>query len=607
MLNVHHYLAIRIAHQKKESNRSIARRLHHSQETVATAIASETGVPPRYKRTKAITHPKLGAFVARIDAVLFADESAPPKQRHTAMQLYRRLVNEDGYRGKYDQVRRYVKQHRRDRRETLVPLDHAPGERIECDFGQVAVDYPDGRRAKDVLIVTWSFSHAVFMIATPNQRTESVLHGMTTAFEFFGCVASEVWWDNPKTIATTVLQGRERVLNHDYAALASHYRFDPRACMPRKGQEKPDAESGVKAMQKRACTPVPQVLDDEEFNAHLLAFCKSEMNRKVSGQTQTIGERFEIDKRHAIELPKHRFDPCISKSVLVDKYQTATFENNRYSVPKWAAFQVATVKGYVDRVEIIQDNQVIAQHVRSYKTDHWVVEPLHYVAALSMRPHALDHSRVFKDWVLPPIFNELRTRLEREHGANSGIRQYIRVLQMLTTHSAQRIAEAVKRLWHRERLRSDLIQIKAEEIANAGESGPSVNSSAPAKTQRPPARESEALPACRDDSPRSESTNRAGDHLNPDGAVENGTTTGADREHAGVQVIATSTDPPTPRHPFTHVPKPDLRRFNQLLPSYQTSYEGDPTDEHDHTQPHPSVAAEAQPQGAEITHDAGRA
>jgi len=598
MLNVQDYLSIRIAHQKKESKRSIARRLHHSQLTVATAIASETGVPAGYKRSKPAPHPKLGGFMARIDAILLSDESAPPKQRHTAMQLYRRLVNEDGYRGKYDQVRRYVKKQTRDRRETLVPLDHAPGERIECDFGEVAVDYPDGRQTQDVLIVTWSFSHAVFMIATPNQRTESVLHGMTSAFEFFGCVATEVWWDNPKTIATTVLQGRERKLNNDYAALASHYRFDPRACMPAKGQEKPDAESGVKAMQRRACTPVPQVKDDAEFNAHLLSFCKSEMNRKVSGQqvgpsgqTQTIGERFEIDKRHAVELPRHRFDPCISRSVLIDKYQTATFENNRYSVPKWAAFLTASVKGYVDRVEIIQSDRVIARHARSYKKDHWIVEPLHYVAALSVRPHALDHSNVFRDWKLPPIFNELRQRLEREHGANAGIRQYIRVLQMLTTHSSERIAEAVKRLWHREHLRGEQIQAKADEIAAANTREP-----AREKSERPPARDSEAVPGC-----RGESTQRGGDPLNPNGTVENTVINGAVKNGA-----TTGADPPPSTHPAVHVPRPDLRRFNQLLSSYKPFQQGELIDECSYTQPHASVAAEAQPQGIEIAHDAGR-
>ena len=96
MLNVHDYLAIRVAHQHDESKRSIARRLHHSQATVAKAIASPTGLPDKYRRKAPAAYPKLGPFVARIDAILEADESAPPKQRHTAMQVYRRLVSEEG-------------------------------------------------------------------------------------------------------------------------------------------------------------------------------------------------------------------------------------------------------------------------------------------------------------------------------------------------------------------------------------------------------------------------------------------------------------------------------------------------------------------------------
>jgi transposase len=29
---------------------------------------------------------------------------------------------------------------------------------------------------------------------------------MVAAFEFYGAVAQEVWWDNPKTVATLILQ-----------------------------------------------------------------------------------------------------------------------------------------------------------------------------------------------------------------------------------------------------------------------------------------------------------------------------------------------------------------------------------------------------------------
>jgi hypothetical protein len=91
-----------------------------------------------------------------IDAILADDEKAPPKQRHTASQVFRRLRDEHGYRGSYDQVRRYVGQHRRDRRETFILLAHDPGQRLEADFGHIYVDFPDGRRQVPVLINVWS-------------------------------------------------------------------------------------------------------------------------------------------------------------------------------------------------------------------------------------------------------------------------------------------------------------------------------------------------------------------------------------------------------------------------------------------------------------------
>lgn len=566
MLSVQKYLAIRVAYEKDESKRAIARRLHHSQKTVASVIASETGRPQPYQRTTPPTYSKLGRFIPIIEQILKEDETAPRKQCHTAAQVYRRLVKDNEYRGKYDQVRRYINQRRRAQHQTLIPLDHAPGQRMECDFGEIAVDYPDGRRTTDVLIVTWSFSHAIFMLAVPNQRTESVLAGMVAAFEFFGCIGREVWWDNPKTIATVVLRGRERVLNQDYAALASHYRFDPCACMPGRGQEKPDVESGVKALQRRACTPVPAVEDLAELNRRLLAFCCTERDRTVSGQTQTIGQRFELDRQAAILLPAHRFDPCISQAVRIDKYQTATFEHNRYSVPKWAAFTDATVKAYTDRIEIVQAEKVLARHARSYGRDQWIVDPLHYVAALSMRPHALDHSNVFRDWRLPAVFGELRDRLQREHGANAGIRQYIRVLQLLPQHPAERVAESIRRLWHRVHLRSEYIEAKAGELAQAG--------GAPAmKNDSSPARQREAV----------------NPEPDPIGAVKNAAITGADSSRG---------------HPSVHVPSPDLRRFNQLLSSF---HPGEPDHEHVQSQLVTRLAAASQPQVPEAADHAGRA
>jgi transposase len=151
MLTVLDYLEIRKAHAAGESIRSIAARLGHCQKSVRRAIRSPTGEPLPYTRTKPTGYPKLGPFVPIIQQILRDDESAPRKQRHHARRIYERLKAEHGYAGSYYPVRRYVASLRQSSRETFMRLDHLPGRRMEFDFGQVQVDYPDGRRTTDVL------------------------------------------------------------------------------------------------------------------------------------------------------------------------------------------------------------------------------------------------------------------------------------------------------------------------------------------------------------------------------------------------------------------------------------------------------------------------
>src|SRR5262249_58478398 len=88
----------------------------------------------------------------------------------------------------------------------------------------------------------------------------------------------------------------------------------------------------------------------------------------------------------------------------VDKYQTVRFDRNRYSVPRACAYRAVTVKGYVERVEVVDQGQVVARHARSYGRGEQVLDPLHYLAALGRRPAALDHAPVLRDWRLSPSF-----------------------------------------------------------------------------------------------------------------------------------------------------------------------------------------------------------
>ena len=110
MLTVEDYARIRLAHRDGLSVRSIAKQFHHSRRKVREALAEAE--PRKYRRREAASAPKLDPVKSVIEQILRDDETAPPKQRHTAKQIHRRLVAEHAYTGGYDQVRRYVKRRR---------------------------------------------------------------------------------------------------------------------------------------------------------------------------------------------------------------------------------------------------------------------------------------------------------------------------------------------------------------------------------------------------------------------------------------------------------------------------------------------------------------
>ena len=460
MLTVDDYGKIRRAHRDGMSIRELSRTFGHSRRKIRQVLVEPE--PRPYVRGSPHC-PKLGAFHAVIDQILTDDETAPPKQRHTAMQVFRRLVAEEGYRGGYDAVRRYISKRRHRQRPTFIPLDHEPGQRQEADFGHIYVDFPDGRRQVPVLLLTWSYSHAPFAIAMPTERIEAILSGMVAGFEFFGMVGREVWWDNPKTVATAILRGRQRQMQERYAALASHYRFDPKFCMPASGWEKPHVENRVYDLQRRWATPVPKVRDHDQLNAHLQRCCLAELDRAVAGQTQSIGERFEQDKAAALPLPAYGFDPCVTAPAKVDHYQRVQFDRARYSVPR-SSEAVVTVKAYPDHVEIISRGQVVARHRRRYDGGQ-ELDPLHYLVTLGRRPAALDHSNVYRRWDLPAVFGELRAKLEQRHGTSIGVRQYIRVLQLLADHPMKRVRRAIEDVRFEAALDDDRVRRRAEHLA----------------------------------------------------------------------------------------------------------------------------------------------
>ena len=125
MRTVDDFAEIRRLHRDGLSTRRIARQLGVGRDTIRKALNHPEPTP--YTLTHPRAAPTFDPVRPLVDAILDADVHAPRKQRHTASQIYRRLVAEHGYAGSYNPIQRYLKQRRLAARDTFVPLDHPPG------------------------------------------------------------------------------------------------------------------------------------------------------------------------------------------------------------------------------------------------------------------------------------------------------------------------------------------------------------------------------------------------------------------------------------------------------------------------------------------------
>jgi hypothetical protein len=90
MFAVETYAAVRrFVIVEGKSRREAARVFGLSRETISKMC--RFSVPPGYARSRAPERPKLGPLIPVIDAILEADKTAPPKQRHTAKRIFERL------------------------------------------------------------------------------------------------------------------------------------------------------------------------------------------------------------------------------------------------------------------------------------------------------------------------------------------------------------------------------------------------------------------------------------------------------------------------------------------------------------------------------------
>jgi hypothetical protein len=137
-------------------------------------------------------------------------------------------------------------------------------------------------------------------------------------------------------------------------------------------------------------------------------------------------------------MPKP-FDGYVESSARVSSTCLVTVKRNRYSVPcEWAG-RAVSVRLYPNRVLIVAEHTVIADHTRVVDRDHTVFDWQHYMPLIERKPGALRNGAPFED--LPPALQTLRRALLRHPG---GDRVMAKVLAAVPVFGLEAVLVAVE-------------------------------------------------------------------------------------------------------------------------------------------------------------------
>jgi hypothetical protein len=241
-----------------------------------------------------------------------------------------------------------------------------------------------------------------------------------------------------------VLKGKERNFNSRFTQLCSHYLFEPIGCTPAAGWEKGQVENQVGVARRRFFTPRPKVKDFTELNEHLkqhcIAWAKTHKHPTIAHKT--VWEVYEDERPYLMQLPP-AFDGYAERPARVTPSALVTFDRNRYSVDCSQVGRTVQLRVYAERIVIVSNGHVVAEHNRQFGRGKTVFNPWHYLPALERKPGALRNGAPFKDWDLPEAIQGILERLKRRY--TDWDRQFVAILSAVSLYGLEAVEKACQR------------------------------------------------------------------------------------------------------------------------------------------------------------------
>ena len=421
----------------------IARRTSLSRNTIKTWLKEPVRREMKYARPAGTK--KLDGFVVWLRQALETDARRPRKERRTALRLFEQLQAE-GFSGHYSRVTEFIRAYRAEAgavtaRSAYVPLSFAWGEAFQFDWSEEGIVIGGVWRKVQLAHMKLCASRATWLVAYPGQGHEMLFEAHARGFAGLGGVARRGIYDNMKTAVDRVPgRGKARIVNARFAAMAAHYLFDPDFCNVASGWEKGRVEKGVQDARRRIWQRAleQRFASFAELNAFLAAQClaaREAAHPEYPGMT--IAEAWEHEQPQLMPMPAV-FDGYVELPVRVSSTSLVSVARNRYSVPCAFAGHRVSVRLYPERLVVVADQSIIAEHVRRIDRDRVIYDWQHYVPLVERKPGALRNGAPFAD--LPePLLRLSRALLRRDGGE----RVMAQVLAAVPVHGLEAVLVAV--------------------------------------------------------------------------------------------------------------------------------------------------------------------
>jgi len=233
--------------------RQVAREMGVDPKTVRKYLKQPE--PRRVEKEKR-RRPVLEKVGPRIDELLEEwKHRIKKKHRITSPRVHRKL-REEGYEVSERTIRSYLAERRRRVAEVYIPLVHRAGEEAQIDFFEVTVEVDGVEREVWKFLMRLMYSGRDFVHLYDRCDQVSFLDAHVRAFSYFGGVVRRAVYDNLSAAVKRIVGLRDRELTERFAALASHYLFEPCFARPGEGHDKGGVEGRGKGIRWQHMTPI---------------------------------------------------------------------------------------------------------------------------------------------------------------------------------------------------------------------------------------------------------------------------------------------------------------------------------------------------------------